>query len=130
MDQLLGPHVLNVKANVSYDESDLFRHGSGMDRMSETEEAAAFIGRVRSARAARFDSQKPMCVILGLEQDVYKQYETRTPLPRRFIPKFIAACGVTYEWLLTGEGVGPNLVPMPTRRKRTVKVPRRRSRIA
>src|SRR5215813_3127444 len=32
-----------------------------------------------------------------------KQYETRTP-SHRDIPKFVAATGVSYEWLLTGEG--------------------------
>jgi hypothetical protein len=111
---------------VSYDESGAFRQNPGMDRMSETEEKLAFIGRVRSARMARFDTQKPMCIILGLEQDVYKQYETRTPLPYKHIPKFIAACGISYEWLMTGEGAGPMIVPLPTPRKRTRKIPRRR----
>jgi hypothetical protein len=89
------------------------------DRMSETEEKAAFIGRVRAAREARFPTQKPMLTILGIEQGTYKQYETRTPLPYRFIPKFCAACGVSIEWLLTGEGEGPMVVPLPAKRNRT-----------
>lgn len=111
---------------MSYDTEPGLPHNIRMDRMSETEERLSFIGRVRSARMARFDSQKPICVILELEQDTYKQYETRTPLPLRLIPKFIAACGVSYEWLLTGEGQGPNLIPMPTPKKRTRKIPKRR----
>ena len=91
------------------------------DRMSETEEKAAFIGRVRAARVARFDKQRPMLTILGIDQGTYKQYETRTPLPWRLIPKFCAATGVDIEWLLTGEGAGPKTVPLPTRtRKRAV----------
>lgn len=88
------------------------------DRMTETEEKAAFISRTRAAREARFDTQGPMLTILGVPQGTYKQYETRTPLPYRFIPKFCAACGVTMEWLLTGEGRGPVAIPLPSKRER------------
>lgn len=112
MARSVGPQVLNVKANTSYDESAGFSENPGMDRMSETEERAAFIGRVRAAREARFPTQKPMLIILGIEQDLYKQYETRTVLPHKYIPKFCAACGVTVDWLLTGQGDGPNSVPI------------------
>jgi hypothetical protein len=89
------------------------------DRMSETEEKLAFIRRTRAAREARYDTQSPMLTILELPQGTYKQYETRTPLPHRYIPKFCAACGVTMEWLLTGEGKGPAVMPFPTKRTRT-----------
>jgi len=78
-----------------------------MARMSDTEEKLAFIRRTKQAREAAFDSQKPMLTILGVDQGTYKQYETRTPLPHRFIPKFCAATRVSIEWLLTGEGQGP-----------------------
>lgn len=98
-----------------------------MDRMTETEEKAAFIGRVRAAREARYPTQKPICVILGIEQGTYKQYETRTVLPHRFIPKFCAACGVSLEWLLTGEGDGPVAIPLPLKRKRVVAKARSRA---
>jgi len=93
-----------------------------MPRMSETEEKLSFIRRVKLAREAAFDSQKPMLTILGLEQGTYKQYETRTPLPHRFIPKFCAATQVSIEWLLTGEGRGPpdypKEIPARVRRRR------------
>lgn len=80
------------------------------DRMSETEEKLAFIRRTKAAREARFpEGQKPMLTILGVEQGTYKQYETRTPLPHRYIPKFCAATGVSLDWLLTGEGKGPRV---------------------
>jgi len=92
---------------MSYDAASDVRFNNVMDRMSETEEKAAFIRRVKQAREARFPTQNPMLVILGVEQGTYKQYETRTPLPHRFIPKFCAATGVSMEWLLTGEGKGP-----------------------
>jgi hypothetical protein len=105
----LGQPVLKIKANVSHDyEHPLGQHVQ-MDRMSETEEKLAFIQRVKQARMARFETQAPMLTILELDQGTYKQYETRTPLPHRHIPKFCAATGVSMEWLLTGEGKGPNL---------------------
>lgn len=86
------------------------------DRMSETEEKAAFIRRTRMAREARFpEGQKPMYKILGIDQGTYKQYETRTPLPHRFIPKFCWACGIDTEWLLAEEGRGPSVVGLPAR---------------
>lgn len=81
--------------------------------MSETEERLAFVGRVKAARKARYKTQKPMCMLLGIEQGTYKQYETRSPLPHRFIPKFCAATGVDMEWLLTGEGQGPRVEEYP-----------------
>jgi hypothetical protein len=107
---------------VSHDDSGrLGKNGRMADRMSETEEKLAFIRRVRTAREARFDTQKPMCTILGIEQGVYKQYETRSLLPHRYLLKFCAATGVELEWLLTGEGVGPAVQPLPTPRKRKQK---------
>lgn len=132
MPYAVGPQVLNVKVNTSYDESLDFSENPAMDRMSETEERAAFIGRVRAAREARFPTQKPICIILGIDQGTYKQYESRTVLPHRFIPKFCAACGVTLDWLLTGEGSGPNAVPIfpPDRRavhKSVIRPQRRRT---
>jgi len=85
-----------------------------MPRMSETEEKLAFIRRVKQAREAAFDTQRPMQTILDVDQGTYKQYETRTPLPHRFIPKFCAATNVSLEWLLTGEGKGPPEHPRET----------------
>lgn len=128
MHEVLGRQVLNVKADMSCDNDRPFRHPPGMpDRMSEAEERAAFIGRVRAARMARFEKQKPMLTILGLDQGTYKQYETRTPLPWRLIPKFCAATGVEIEWLLTGEGKGPNTVPMPKPHQKAADAPRKRT---
>jgi hypothetical protein len=124
----LGPFVLNCKANLSYDFGSPFGDPPGMaDRMSESEEKAAFIGRTRAARMARFEKQKPMLTILGLDQGTYKQYETRTPLPWRLIPKFCAATGVDIEWLLTGEGEGPKTVALPEPRKRATRSTKQRA---
>jgi hypothetical protein len=127
MADSLGRSVLTVKAKMSYDTEPGLSDNIRMDRMSETEEKLAFIGRVRAARKGRFNSQGPICTILGIDQGTYKQYEKRTPLPHRYIPKFCAATGVTYEWLLTGEGRGPNVEPLPTPRERKTKTTKRRA---
>lgn len=112
--QSLGQPVLKSKVKVSHDLVAGFGEYAAMaDRMSETEEKLAFIQRVKLARTARFDTQKPMLTILGIDQGTYKQYETRTPLPYRYLPKFCAATGVDLEWLLTGEGKGPKLPEYP-----------------
>jgi hypothetical protein len=117
MPNPLGQSVLKGKANLSYDHRSFSADSSNMaERMSETEERLAFIRRVRMAREARFPSQKPIMVILGISQEqqgTYKQYETRTPLPHRYILKFCAATGVSVEWLLTGEGEGPVPITPP-----------------
>lgn len=78
--------------------------------LSESEQKARFIARTKLARVTRFPKQQPILTILDLEQGTYKWYESRTPLPHRFIPKFCAACGVTMEWLLAEEGEGPAVV--------------------
>jgi hypothetical protein len=129
MPGVMGPTVQNVKANVPYDISSDSEHSDGMDGRSETDERAGFIGRVKAAREARF-RQKDICILLGIDPGTYKQYESRSMLPHRFLPKFCTACGVTVEWLLTGEGVGPKWTPIypPDRRqapKTEAKQPRR-----
>lgn len=124
----LGQSGLKSKANVADDEDKILVKNPGMaDRMSETEEKLAFIRRVRLARMARFDTQKPICTILGIEQDVYKHYEKRSVLPHRFIPKFIAATGVDYDWLLAGEGKGPAVENIPKHVPRRGRAPKARA---
>lgn len=119
MPPSLGPDVLSVKAKVSYDKPATFLDTpSAMKRQSGSDEKFAFIARVRAAREGRFKSQKEICIILDLDQGTYKQYEIRTPLPHRYIPKFVTACGVSYEWLLSGEGAGPKVKPIPIPRNR------------
>lgn len=132
MTPFLGQSVLKIKAKMSGDPAPDFRDNLSMsERMTETEEKAAFIARTRAARLARFPDQKPICTILGLEQGTYKQYETRTPLPHRHIPKFVAATGVSYEWLLEGEGEGPKVeayIQHVPKRRAVTATPRKISR--
>lgn len=121
----LGHSVLKDKAILSYDCGNDFADNPGMpERMSETEETALFIGRVREAREAKFATQKPVYKFLEVEQDQYKHWETKRPMPRRYIPKFCIITEVSMEWLLTGEGKGPVKVDIPK------SVPRRMGKAA
>lgn len=127
----LGQLVLKRKAILSCDCGPSVGENAPMtDRMSETEEKLAFIRRVKNARMARFPTQNPMLTILGVEQGTYKQYEVRTPLPHRLIPKFCAACGISVDWLLTGEGQGPVQVENLVQKKPRAVVSRKRTRAA
>jgi hypothetical protein len=114
----LGQKVLVFKSKVSHDNASQHGISTAMaDKLSESEQKLAFINRVRTARMARFPTQRPMLTILDIEQGTYKWYESRTPLPHRYIPKFCAATGVSIEWLLTGEGPGPIAAESPVRKR-------------
>lgn len=105
MPTLLGQSVLNCKADVSLDWG--FRRGQNV-RMAETETEAqyksAFIARVKTARMARNFKQWQLAEALGMPQDKYKQYETRSLLPHHLIGRFCIITHVEPEWLLTGRG--------------------------
>jgi len=117
MQVSLGPSVLSCKGELSYDKEKKFLDNWSMERMSEKEERSAFINRTKAAREARFPKQMDICRLLQIDQGTWKQYESRTPLPHRLIPRFIAACQVSYEWLLTGDGKGPEEIPRKIERR-------------
>lgn len=73
---------------------------------SETDTAykKGFIERVAEARIARGLKQWELAEALGLPQDRYKQYETRSLLPHHFICRFCIVTGVDPVWLLAGRG--------------------------
>lgn len=106
--------VLIRKPKMSRDEILSFWDNLGMaGKLSDKEQIRAFIARTRQARRARYQEQGPICLLLDVPQTTYTKYETRTPLPHRYIPKFCAATGATYVWLLAGEGDAPaQVVPL------------------
>ena len=63
---------------------------------------ASFIERTRFAREESGLTQQEIATILGIKQDTYKQYETRSPLPHRYVPAFCAATHISEAWLFTG----------------------------
>jgi hypothetical protein len=117
--------VLQRKSEMSFGEENDLSDNPAMDRMSETEETEAFIRRTRMAREAKFKTQLPVYEFLDVKQSHYKHWETKRPMPRRFIPKFCKLCEVSMEWLLTGEGKGPEAVDIPPRVERRTSKPRR-----
>lgn len=63
---------------------------------------SVFIERTKAARERSGLTQIEIAGILQIDQGTYKQYETRTPLPHRYVPAFCAATRVTEKWLFTG----------------------------
>jgi len=128
MDTALGQPVLKGKANVSYDcGPGIDDNACMLERMSETEETLAYIRRVRQAREAKFNTQKPVYTFLDIKQDHYKHWEINRAMPRRFVPKFCIITEVSMEWLLTGEGKGPAVIDIPKEVPRRIgKAARRR----
>ena len=128
MPDVIVQSVLHRKSEMSYDIQNPPLDNWSMDRMTESEETDAFIGRTKQAREAKFTTQKPVYEFLGVKQSHYKHWETKRPMPRRFIPKFCTICEISMEWLLTGEGEGPQAIPVaPSPIKRTSKRPRARA---
>jgi len=76
--------------------------------MADAETAAqhkqGFTARVKAARTARALKQWELADALGMTQDRYKQYETRSYLPPHLIARFCLICRVNPEWLMTGNG--------------------------
>lgn len=66
----------------------------------------AFRRRVRSARALFTEEPKEMARALGVREDTYYRYETRTLLPHYLVPRFCELTGVTIEWLMNGPKPG------------------------
>ena len=62
----------------------------------------SILDRTRAARMNRGWSQAEMAQFLGIGVEVYKKYETRTPLPHRFMDLFCTLTGISIEFLVTG----------------------------
>ena len=77
-----------------------------------------FLRRVREAREAVGYTQVEIATGLGIPQDHYKQYETRSFMPHELIPRFCVITRVSTDWLLTGRGERP-FRPRPHRSLKT-----------
>lgn len=74
---------------------------------TETQYKQRFMERVKGARIARALKQWELAEALGMPQDKYKQYESRSLLPHHLIGRFCIVCHVDPEWLVTGRGKKP-----------------------
>ena len=77
------------------------------DSETETEYKQRFIERVASARQATGMKQWQVAELLGIGQDKYKQYETRSLLPHYLMGRFCLITHVDPDWLITGRGKKP-----------------------
>ncbi|MBN8955257.1 MAG: helix-turn-helix transcriptional regulator [Rhizobiales bacterium] len=113
MHPVLGQIVLTNKANMSHDCGLRLRNHLAMGKTQPQTPADAstyksdFIARVKEAREARGVTQEWLAERLGIEQDKYKQYETRSFLPHQYVEMFCLACGISETWLFTGKGDAP-----------------------
>lgn len=132
MTDLVGQMVLKSKPDVSCDCEQNSGQTVQMGTDSSTDYLAGFLGRVRAARELRFQNTTEAGQALGMKQDTYKQYETRTPLPHALMQRFCLVTGVTLHWLITGEGPGPRYEPYRPKspRKRAAAVAKKPRRVA
>jgi len=100
----LGQTVLNGKVKLSLDCG--FQSGQTVlmpNAKARSQFKSEFIARVIAAREARQLTQIQIAKGLGIKQDRYKQYETRSYLPHQFVPTFCLICGVEISWLYSGD---------------------------
>jgi hypothetical protein len=109
----LGQMVLDCKANLSCDCPEPLGHNVPMAKKLLSDYELRFLARTNAARESTGKKQGDFASQLqdGMEQDYYKQYETRSMLPYELIPKFLSLTGVNYEWLFEGKGDGPDWKP-------------------
>lgn len=105
-EQIIGPFlgqsVLICKPTLSRDGADFC--GQNVPMANASAYKAAFMERIRDARTARGLTQEGIAILLGITQDTYKQYETRSYLPHQLVPRFCLACGIDPAWLFDADG--------------------------
>ncbi|MEH2517768.1 hypothetical protein V1279_003341 [Bradyrhizobium sp. AZCC 1610] len=74
---------------------------------TELEYKQGFILRVTKSKTASGMKQWQIAEAIGIPQDKYKQYETRSLMPHHLIGRFYIICRVDPEWLVTGRGKKP-----------------------
>lgn len=82
-----------------------------MARPDSAEYKKDFIARIKYAREASGMTQDEIADLFQMRQDTWSKYETRTPLPHIFIPKFCSIVRCDIYWLLTGKGTAPERAP-------------------
>ena len=104
----IGQLVLKGNSILSLDGRSPVGHNVRMaDLETEAQYKQAFIERVKTARIATGMKQWEIAEALGMPQDKYKQYETRSLLPHHLISRFCILTRTDPEWLVTGRGQRP-----------------------
>jgi DNA-binding XRE family transcriptional regulator len=105
--------LLSLDPNLSRDSQDDLSHSLAM-----TDYLDEFTQRVLSARVAAQLSQEQIAHVLQVPQPTYSKYEGRSLMPHRYMWTFCLTCGVSVEWLVTGQGPGVPLVHKGPKRMR------------
>lgn len=121
VDEVGNVHGRDNGQFVPISQAKNLQDGLGLDNLSSaannhpmdagTEFKQAFIARIKACRIATGKSQDEFASLLGTTKDNYAKYESRSLLPHHFVPRFAALTGVTVEYLFTGRGQKPKLVP-------------------
>ena len=111
MPQTMGQKVPRRKHFLSHDQDASTAHVPAM--VDELEYKRQFIARVREGRARRPDwRQEDIAELLGTDRDTYKQWETRTFMPRHLMPLFCKLTGLSLIYLLTGMESAERTLPV------------------
>jgi hypothetical protein len=130
MRESLGQIVLKRKMILSCDYGAAGDNYPAMPKpQTTTGFRRDFIERTRWARIGRGYTQEEAASLLGLPQDKYKQYESRSLLPHELIAKFCLLCAIDEGWLFTAKGRAP-AIPEPPRKETRPRPFRRRKKAA
>ena len=82
---------------------------------------AAFVANTQRIRQLSGHSQPAMAEILDIANKTYAKYETRTPMPHRYISKFCKVCKVRiadlYDIRASKRGVSSTTAHAPRQRE-------------
>jgi ribosome-binding protein aMBF1 (putative translation factor) len=109
MPRNMGHNVPQSKHFLSHDPAAAPAHSVGM--VDEADYKRGFLARTRAAREGRQWRQEDIAELMGMDRNHYKQFETRTYLPRHLMPLFCKLTGISLEYLLTGHDKGAATVP-------------------
>lgn len=108
---MIGQIVQPVKDNLPHATTGVGWHNLSMKEpkyrraMTPSEFEAEFVARTQALRKTKFNSAKEMALALGIPQERYAKYETRTPMPHALIEPFALIVGVPVAYLITGRKV-------------------------
>lgn len=75
--------------------------------MSEADYEQQVIDRTRFARECSGLTQAAVAKALGVPADRYRKWESQSPMPNRYIPRFAIVVRAERDWVLWGEGQPP-----------------------
>lgn len=125
MPRIMGLSVPECKPIVSRDKAEDAGHHVPMrtepdEQRIDSQWRTEFRDRLVESRGSR--TQKDMAELLGITHDAYRKYESsrKSMMSPRLFPLFCKICGISLQWLLTGQDAEKALKPQLGRRKKKV----------